>query len=86
MTLRFLNPTGAVALSYHPLRLPPLGHLNRAYCGHDRVFQVVSWCLLVGRASTPPGLADAVGLNATVPVQQCRHGSEIGIGPASRHR
>jgi hypothetical protein len=94
---------GAVALSDHPVRLPPLGHLNRAYCGHDRVFQVVSWCLLVGRASTPPGLADAVGLNATVPrrvlmatvcplwarsqqVQQCRHGSEVGIGPASRHR
>ena len=40
--------------------------LNRADCGHDRVFQVVSWCLLVGRASTAPGLADAVGLNATV--------------------
>jgi hypothetical protein len=31
------------------------------------VFQVVSWCLLVGRASTASGLADPVGLNATVP-------------------
>ncbi|HSO55667.1 MAG TPA: YncE family protein, partial [Actinomycetes bacterium] len=65
-TVSVIDTNGAVALSDHPVRLPPLGHLNRAYCGHDRVFQVVSWCLLVGRASTPPGLADAVGLNATV--------------------
>jgi hypothetical protein len=35
---------GAVASSDHPVRLPPLGHLNRADCGHDRVFRVLSWC------------------------------------------
>ena len=37
------------------------------------MFQVVFWCLLVGRASTPPGLADAVGLNATVPLRPLGH-------------
>ena len=42
------GPEGAVASSDHPVRLPPLGHLNRADCGHDRMFRVVSWCLLVG--------------------------------------
>jgi hypothetical protein len=45
---RQITYDGAVALSDHPVRLPPLGHLNRADCGHDRVFRVVSWCFLVG--------------------------------------
>jgi conjugative relaxase-like TrwC/TraI family protein len=36
-----LAPDGAVALSDHPVRCPPLGHSDAADHGHDRVVQVL---------------------------------------------
>src|SRR6266545_6553423 len=59
-----LGRQGTVALSDHPVWLPPLRHSNPADHSHDRV--VPSWRLQMEAASTS-GFAGAFRLNATVP-------------------
>jgi len=67
---------GAVALSDHPVWLPPLRRSNSAAHSHDRVVRALLRGLRMRKASTWLGSADAFRLNATVP-------SRLGCGPVS---
>jgi hypothetical protein len=60
-------PEGTVALSDHPVWLPPLRRSNLAGHSHDRVVRVLLGGLPVRWASTSLGFAGVSRLNATVP-------------------
>jgi hypothetical protein len=61
------SSSGTVALSDHPVWVPPLRHSNSADHGHDRVVRALLGALRMRRGSTSLGFASAFQLNATVP-------------------
>jgi hypothetical protein len=71
---------GTVALSDHPVWLPPLRRSNLADHSHDRVVRVLLGGLRVRWASNSLGFVGVFRLNATVPNTTAANASSPGCG------